>query len=81
MEFPVVRSLQGTVFLADKQVEPDLRKFVQEGADWVIFTTGIGTETLLDLADKLGFADQFLNSFVKLKWPQEVIKHLLRSKS
>ena len=58
----VVRSLQRTVFLADKGVEPDLRKFVQEGADWVIFTgTGIGTETLLDLAEKLGFADQFLN--------------------
>lgn len=57
----VIRSLQGTVFLADKQVEPDLRKFVQEGADWVIFTTGIGTETLLNLAQKLDLADQFLN--------------------
>ena len=57
----VIRSLQGTVFLADKQVEPDLQKFVQEGADWVIFTTGIGTETLVELAQKLGFAEQFLN--------------------
>ena len=58
---PVVRSLQGTVFLADQQVEPDLQKFVQEGADWVIFTTGIGTETLLDLSEKLGLKDQFFN--------------------
>ncbi|MFC3883590.1 uroporphyrinogen-III synthase [Bacillus songklensis] len=57
----VVRPLQGTVFLADKQVEPDLRRFVQEGADWVIFTTGIGTETLLDLAGKLGIRDRFLS--------------------
>lgn len=57
----VIRSLQGTVFLADKQVEPELRKFVHEGADWVIFTTGIGTETLLSLAQKLDFEDQFLN--------------------
>lgn len=58
---PVVRSLQGTVFLADKQVEPDLQKFIQEGADWVIFTTGIGTDTLLNLAEKLGLKDQFLH--------------------
>lgn len=57
----VIRSLQGTVFLADKQVEPDLRNFVQEGADWVIFTTGIGTESLVNLAQSLGYADQFLN--------------------
>ena len=65
--FPVVRSLQGTVFLADKEVEPDLRKFVQEGADWVIFTTGIGTETLLNLADKLGFAEQYLHCIRQAK--------------
>ena len=54
-----MRSLQGTVFLADKEVEPDLRKFVQEGADWVIFTTGIGTETLLNLAENLGLQISF----------------------
>ena len=57
---PAVRSLQGTVFLADKQVEPDLRHFVEEGADWVIFTTGIGTETLLNLAEKMGIKESFL---------------------
>ncbi|HWL24979.1 MAG TPA: uroporphyrinogen-III synthase [Ureibacillus sp.] len=57
----VVRPLQGTVFLAEKEVEPDLQKFVMEGADWVIFTTGIGTETLLNLAETLGIKDQFLN--------------------
>ena len=58
---PVIRSLQGTVFLAEKEVEPDLQRFVQEGADWVIFTTGIGTETLLDVTRKLGVEEQFLN--------------------
>jgi uroporphyrinogen-III synthase len=57
---PIVRPLQGTVFLADKQVEPDLRRFVEEGADWAIFTTGIGVETLLDLAGKMGIQDRFL---------------------
>ncbi|MCM3594995.1 uroporphyrinogen-III synthase [Metabacillus idriensis] len=57
---PFVRSLQGTVFLAEEQVEPDLRNFIQEGADWVIFTTGIGTETLLNLARKLGEEEAYL---------------------
>lgn len=57
---PVVRSLQGTVFLAEKEVEPDLRKFIDNGADWVVFTTGIGTETLVNLAEKLGLKDQLL---------------------
>jgi uroporphyrinogen-III synthase len=56
----VVRSPQGTVFLAEQQIEPDLRAFVQEGADWAIFTTGIGMETLLDLAKKMHIEDQFL---------------------
>ncbi|MGM0920451.1 MAG: uroporphyrinogen-III synthase [Bacillota bacterium] len=58
---PLVRSLQGTVFLAEEQVEPALRKFIHDGADWVIFTTGIGTETLLNLARKLGEEEGYLN--------------------
>ncbi|MDQ0201392.1 uroporphyrinogen-III synthase [Neobacillus ginsengisoli] len=57
---PLVRSLQGTVFLADKEVEPELVKFVKEGADWVIFTTGVGIETLVNVAAKLGIEDRFL---------------------
>ncbi len=59
---PVIRPLQGTVYLAEKQVEPDLRTFVEEKADWVIFTTGIGTETLLDMAEKIGLKDEFLQA-------------------
>jgi uroporphyrinogen-III synthase len=58
---PIVRSLQGTVFLAEKEVEPDLKKFIETGADWVIFTTGIGLETLLNIAEKLALKDEFLN--------------------
>jgi uroporphyrinogen-III synthase len=57
---PIVRSLQGTVFLAEKEVEPDLKKLVSEGADFIIFTTGIGTETLLNLSEKRGLKEQFL---------------------
>ncbi|MDR6123214.1 uroporphyrinogen-III synthase [Bacillus sp. SLBN-46] len=58
---PLVRSLQGTVFLAEKQVEPDLVEFIKNGADWVVFTTGIGLETMVKIAEKLGYKDDFLS--------------------
>lgn len=57
---PVVRPLQGTVLLAEEELNPDLQKFVHEGADWVIFTTGIGIETLLNLARNLNVEQEFL---------------------
>lgn len=64
---PLVRSLQGTVFLAEKEVEPDLMGFLQKGADWVIFTTGIGIETLLTIATNLGLEEAFLRNIHKAK--------------
>ncbi|MEH7304236.1 uroporphyrinogen-III synthase [Neobacillus drentensis] len=64
---PLVRPLQGTVFLAEKEVEPDLKEFVENGADWVIFTTGIGFETLVDLAGRLGIQDSFFKNIRQAK--------------
>jgi uroporphyrinogen-III synthase len=58
---PLVRSLQGTVFLAEEQVEPDLRTLIKDGADLVIFTTGIGTETMLNLARKIDEEQAYLS--------------------
>jgi len=57
---PLVRSLQGTVFLNDTQIKEDLEKIIQEKCDWMIFTTGIGTNALLDVAEKIKMKDQFL---------------------
>ena len=59
--FPIVRSLQGTVFLAEKEVGPNLNKVIKDGTDWAIFTTGIGIETLLDIAEKLEIKQQLVN--------------------
>ncbi|MES5394864.1 uroporphyrinogen-III synthase [Bacillus amyloliquefaciens] len=56
----VVRSLQGTVYLAEEQIEPDVRTFAEQKADWVVFTTGIGTETLLSVSEKIGLKEEFL---------------------
>jgi uroporphyrinogen-III synthase len=58
---PVIRSLQGTMFFDEKKVEPDLKKLIEEGADWVILTTGLGTDALLQLAQNLGIEEQFVN--------------------
>ncbi|WP_416147975.1 uroporphyrinogen-III synthase [Salipaludibacillus sp. HK11] len=57
---PLVRSLQGTVFLNDKQVREDLKRAVQEKFDWMIFTTGIGANTLIDLAEEMNMKESFL---------------------
>lgn len=59
---PIIRPLQGTVFLAEKELEPDLRKLIEEGADWVVFTTGAGVQALLDLAEKTGLQEDFLHT-------------------
>ena len=59
---PVVRSLQGTVFLAEKEVEPGLREVITEGADVFIFTTGIGLDTLVNISEKIGVKNQFLQT-------------------
>ncbi|WP_047152712.1 uroporphyrinogen-III synthase [Aneurinibacillus tyrosinisolvens] len=64
---PVSRPLQGTSFLAEKEIEQDLRRFVEEGSDWAIFTTGIGAETLLGLAEKLGIDASFINRIQQAK--------------
>ncbi|MFJ5761899.1 uroporphyrinogen-III synthase [Neobacillus sp. NPDC093182] len=64
---PIVRSLQGTVFLAEEEVGPNLNKIVKEGTDWAIFTTGIGMETMLDIAEKLGIKQQFINIIQQAK--------------
>jgi len=57
---PIVRPLQGTVFLAEKEIEQELRQCLEDGFDWAIFTTGIGTEALLNMSEKLGVLSTFL---------------------
>lgn len=48
-------------------------------ADWVIFTTGIGLETLVDMAEKIGLKDEFLQvDFAKRKRHAGDTKRCLR---
>ncbi|KJF46844.1 MULTISPECIES: uroporphyrinogen-III synthase [Bacillus] len=57
----VIRSLQGTVFLAKEELKPGIETFVKQGADWVILTTGIGTDTLIESAEELQLGKEFMN--------------------
>lgn len=57
---PVLRPLQGTVFLAEQELESDIHHFINFGADWTIFTTGIGLTTLIDMSEKMGVGEEFL---------------------
>ncbi|MEH6858610.1 uroporphyrinogen-III synthase, partial [Priestia megaterium] len=57
---PIIRSLQGTVFLAKKELEVGLQQVISAGVDWAIFTTGIGVETLLTTTEELGIQTEFL---------------------
>ncbi|MBE1441655.1 uroporphyrinogen-III synthase [Paenibacillus sp. OAS669] len=58
---PLVRPAQGTVALEQEKVGAQLKKLLEEGSDWVIFTTGAGTELLYQTAESIGVADAFLD--------------------
>lgn len=57
---PVVRPQQGTLLLAENEVERDLLNLVESGTDWMIFTTGTGLEALLQQAERIGVTQSLL---------------------
>ncbi|WP_075982388.1 uroporphyrinogen-III synthase [Bacillus massilinigeriensis] len=58
---PILRPLQGTVYFDEKKLEKDFLSFLKKGADWTIFTTGMGIQTLIEVSLKLGVKDRFLS--------------------
>ncbi len=56
----LVRSLQGLTPAEPTEIEQDVRQFVEQGADWVIFTTGIGYEAIYAAAERLGVVETFV---------------------
>ncbi|MCE7791150.1 uroporphyrinogen-III synthase [Salipaludibacillus sp. CUR1] len=57
---PLVRSLQGTVFFNSEEVKKDLEQVAQATCDWMIFTTGIGVNALIDTAEEINLKSLFL---------------------
>lgn len=62
----VVRPAQGTVFLDDSMIEDQLRDLIDKPADWLLLTTGVGTEALVQTAERLGLAEPFLEALGKM---------------
>lgn len=63
----VVRPAQGTVFLDDAHIEEQLKAFVAQPPDWILLTTGVGTDALLQIAGKWGLANQFIETLKGVK--------------
>ncbi len=58
---PLVRPAQGTVFLQNADIEAQVSSFIEREQDWMILTTGIGTDLMIRNADNAGLAEPFLN--------------------
>lgn len=63
----VVRPAQGTVFLDDSRIKDQLAALIEAPADWLILTTGVGTEALLQTATELGLGESFLRALSRMK--------------
>jgi uroporphyrinogen-III synthase len=63
----LVRPAQGTVFLDDSNVEKEIRELVNGNFDWLIFTTGLGTDKLYQTAVNIGLGDKFIEALENSK--------------
>lgn len=64
---PIVRSLQGLTMFEEDLLEEPLRRFAEQGADWIILTTGLGSESVVGAADKLGIGQAVLERMSQAK--------------
>lgn len=62
-----VRPAQGTVFLDDSNVEQEIEHLLNGGFDWILLTTGVGTEILYNTAVKMGKGEEFLSMLSNMK--------------
>lgn len=63
----LVRPAQGTVFLDDSNVEKEIQALVEGNFDWLIFTTGLGTDKLYQTALNIGLGEKFIEALKNSK--------------
>jgi uroporphyrinogen-III synthase len=63
----LIRPAQGTVFLDDTRIENQLRALIEQPADWIVLTTGVGTEALMTAANNLGLAEDLLDALRRMR--------------
>ncbi|MFC0215721.1 uroporphyrinogen-III synthase [Paenibacillus chartarius] len=59
---PLFRPAQGTTVLDDSNIEAEVKRVAEGAFDWMILTTGVGTELLYETAKRLDMAEQFVSS-------------------
>ncbi|MGE7765074.1 uroporphyrinogen-III synthase [Peribacillus sp. NPDC096540] len=64
---PLVRPAQGTVFLDDSHLEEDVTRLIAGEFDWIILTTGVGTELLYKTAVKMEVGARFIEALQSMK--------------
>lgn len=64
---PLIRPAQGTVFLEDAHVEEEIRRLLKQNVDWFIFTTGMGIEALVKIANGMELLDAFMSKLKRAK--------------
>jgi uroporphyrinogen-III synthase len=64
---PLVRPAQGTVTTEQEKVAAEVRRLIEHGADWVILTTGVGTEMLVQTAAAIGKEAEFIEALSRTK--------------
>ncbi len=63
----LIRPAQGTVFLDDTNVEKEIHALIDGNYEWLIFTTGLGTDKLYQTAANMGLGEQFLQALTNAK--------------
>ncbi|QHW32475.1 uroporphyrinogen-III synthase [Paenibacillus rhizovicinus] len=63
----VSRPVQGQVYLDETTIEEQLRALIAHPADWLLLTTGTGTEALLESAERLGLLMAFLAALGRMR--------------
>ncbi|OXM85291.1 uroporphyrinogen-III synthase [Paenibacillus rigui] len=64
---PVLRPAQGTVSVEKEQVQAEISRLIEQGADWVILTTSVGTDILYQAAVEMGVGEAFVELLKKTK--------------
>ncbi|RFU60485.1 uroporphyrinogen-III synthase [Peribacillus glennii] len=64
---PLVRPAQGTVFLDETNIQSDIKALVEGDFNWYIFTTGVGADTLYNIAGKMGLDREFIEALRNAK--------------
>ncbi len=64
---PLIRSTQGQVCPTEKELEPYIHRLIQGDYDWVVLTTGSGTETILKVAETLGLGEEVKTALRRTK--------------